>query len=108
MCSGQMSGLTELPIERIAAVVHPSNAQQPKLGELRKANDRAVAILQTACPNRVPRTPVDRLDAIESRLDVMIRAAKMVKPALKDFYGALTDEQKARMNALGRPPRAGG
>jgi LTXXQ motif family protein len=108
MCSGQMRELTELPIERIASVVHPSDAQQPKLDELRKASDHAVAILQTACPNRIPRTPVDRLDAIESRLDAMIRAAKTVQPALKDFYGALTDEQKARMKALGPPPRGDG
>jgi hypothetical protein len=105
MCSGQMPGLTELPIERIAGVVHPSDVQRPKLDELRKANDHAVVILQAACPGRIPRTPVNRLDAIESRLDAMIRAAKTVEPALKDFYGALTDEQKARMNALGPPPR---
>jgi hypothetical protein len=108
MCSGQMRGLTELPIERIEGAVHPSDAQQPKLDELRKASDRAVAILQMACPNRIPQTPVDRLDAIESRLDAMTRAAKTVQPALKDFYGALTDEQKARMKALGPPPRADG
>jgi hypothetical protein len=102
MCSGRMPGLTELPIERIAGVVHPSDAQRLKLDELRKTNDQAVAVLQTACPGRILRTPVDRLEAIESRLHAMIRAAKTIQPALKDFYGALTDEQRARMNALGR------
>jgi hypothetical protein len=105
MCSDQKPGLTDLPMERIVDVVHPSDAQQPRLDELRKANDLAIAILQSACPDRTPRTPMDRLDAVESRLNAMIRAAKAVQPALGNFYGSLTDEQKARMNLLGRRSR---
>jgi LTXXQ motif family protein len=104
MCSEQKRGLTELPLERIAGMVHPSEMQQPRLDDLREANDQAVAILQAACPDRLPRTPMDRLGAIESSLDAMIHAAKAIQPALRDFYGSLTDEQKAHMNALTRLP----
>ncbi len=31
----------------------------------------------------------------------MIEAANTVKPALVDFYGSLSNEQKARFNRLG-------
>ncbi len=32
----------------------------------------------------------------------MIDAANTVKPALDDFYGSLTNEQKARFNRIGK------
>jgi hypothetical protein len=31
----------------------------------------------------------------------MLDAIKLVQPAVENFYGALTDEQKARFNQLG-------
>jgi len=41
---------------------------------------------------------VERIDAVEMRLDAMVRAAKDVRPALDAFYATLSDEQKARFN----------
>ncbi len=102
ICSGQKQGLTDLPVERIEDTVRPTDGQQAKLDELGKANERAVAILQAACPDVIPQTPVGRLDAIEKRLDAMIQAARAIQPALQDFYGSLTDEQKSRFNMLGQ------
>jgi hypothetical protein len=67
-CSAQKSGLTELPIERIEDVVRPTRSQQAGLDRLGRANDEAVALLQAACPDSIPQTPVGRLDAIEKRL----------------------------------------
>jgi hypothetical protein len=101
-CAGQKSGLTELPIERIQDAVHPTDVQQAALERLGKANDEAVAILQGACPDSIPQTPLGRLDAIEKRLDAMVRAARIIGPALQKFYGSLTDEQKSLFNTLGR------
>ncbi len=101
-CSGQKPGLTDLPIERIEDAVHPSEAQAASLDRLNKANEQAVAILQAACPNAVPQTPVGRLDAIEKRLEAMIEAAKAIEPALQEFYSSLSDEQKSRFNTLGQ------
>ena len=40
-------------------------------------------------------------EAMEKRLQAMIDAANTVKPALNDFYGSLSSEQKARCNRLG-------
>lgn len=105
-CSGQKPGLTDLPIERIEDALHPSDAQQGRLDQLTKANDQAIAILQAACPDTVPQTPVGRLDAMEKRLDAMIQAGAAIKPALQAFYASLSDEQKSRFNTLGQ--QAGG
>jgi hypothetical protein len=101
-CSQQKPAIADLPTERIADAVGPSDSQQGKLDELAKANTRAIAILQAACPDREPRTPVGRLEAIETRLDAMTQAAKTIQPVLKEFYGSLTDEQKSRFNTLGQ------
>jgi hypothetical protein len=101
-CAGQKSGLTELPVERIEDAVHPTEVQQAALDRLGKANDEAVAVLQGACPDSIPKTPLRRLDAIEKRLDAMVRAARIIGPALQKFYGSLTDEQKSLFNILGR------
>jgi hypothetical protein len=39
---------------------------------------------------------------MDKRLTAMVDAANAVKPALEDFYGSLTAEQKARFNRIGR------
>jgi hypothetical protein len=104
MCLREKPRSAGVPTERIADAVRPSNIQQVKLNALAVANGRAIAILQTACPDRVSQTPVGRLEAIEARFDAMIQAAKEIQPALKDFYGSLDDEQKALFNTLGQQP----
>jgi hypothetical protein len=104
-CSAQKSGLIELPIERIEDVVRPAGGQQDGLERLSKANDQAVAVLQAACPDSIPQTPVGRLDAIEKRLEAMIQAAKIIQPALQEFYASLSDEQKSSFNTLGQEVR---
>ena len=101
-CKDPKPGLANLPIEQIQDAVHPSEAQQANLKELRDATQQAVSILQNACPEDVPTTPPGRLDAMETRLKAMIEAANTIKPSLDRFYGSLTDEQKARFNKLDR------
>jgi hypothetical protein len=39
---------------------------------------------------------------MQKRLEAMIEAANTVRPALEEFYGSLDNEQKARLNQLGR------
>ncbi len=65
-------------------------------------NNKAVSIMQTACPDETPMTPPGRLDVMEKRLQAMIDAAKTVKPALENFYASLSSEQKARFNRIGQ------
>ena len=44
--------------------------------------------------------PVGRVEAMEQRSDATLGAVETVQPALVKFYDMLTDEQKARFNAL--------
>jgi hypothetical protein len=87
-------------MERVADVVDLSGQQQSKLDELATANRQAVAMLHAICGIIVPQTPVGRVEAIETRLAAMIQAAKAIEPALENFYGSLTREQRSRFNTL--------
>ena len=83
-------------------MIRPAGKQKETLDQLREATEKAVQGLQAACPDSVPLTPVGRLQAMEKRLEAMIEAAKLVQPALDEFYATLSSEQKARFNALGQ------
>jgi hypothetical protein len=99
-CGDPKSSLTQLPIERIEAVIHPAGKQKEALDRLSTATKNAVEKLQAACPDDVPLTPLGRLEAMEKRLDAMLQAAALVLPALDEFYATLGNEQKARFNTL--------
>lgn len=101
-CKQPKPGLANLPIEKIEDTVKPNDAQAAELDKLQDATDKAVGILQAACPEEKPMTPPGRLDAMEARLKAMIDAANTVKPALGSFYASLSSEQKARFNRMGR------
>jgi hypothetical protein len=101
-CKDPKAGLSNLPIEKIEDTVKPDDAQAASLDKLQAATDKAVGILQAACPDETPLTPPGRLEMMEKRLQAMIDAADTVQPALTAFYGALSNEQKARFNRIGR------
>jgi len=101
-CKQPKEGLSNLPIEKIEDAVKPTEAQTAGLTKLQEATDKAVSILQAACPDETPVTPPGRLAMMEQRLQAMIDAANTVKPALAAFYGSLSNEQKARFNRIGR------
>jgi LTXXQ motif family protein len=100
VCSNGALDLTNWPIERISEVVQPTEAQRPALDELRAASQKAIDILKAGCPNDLPSTPTGRLAAMESRVKVMLQAVQIVRPPLERFYQLLSDEQKARLNAV--------
>lgn len=99
-CGDPKSSLTQLPIQRVEAVLHPAGKQKEALDRLSEATAKGVEGLQAACPNDVPLTPVGRLEAMQHRLEAMLTAAKLVEPALDEFYATLSSEQKARFNTL--------
>ena len=101
-CTNAKAGLADLPMDRIDEVVQPSGQQEDALARLSDATQNAVEIIQAACPNSTPLTPLGRLKAMEQRLNAILTAAKTIQPALDDFYGTLNYEQKARFNALDR------
>jgi hypothetical protein len=100
VCSNGASDLTDWPIARISDVVQPTEAQRPALDELRAASQKAMDILKAGCPSDLPSTPTGRLAAMESRVRVMLQAVQTVRPPLERFYQLLSDEQKARLNAV--------
>jgi LTXXQ motif family protein len=100
VCSNKASELTDWPIERISEIVQPTDAQRPALDELKAASAQAIDILKAACPKDLPTIPTGRLAAMASRLEVMLQAVQTVRPALDRFYQSLSDEQKARFNAI--------
>jgi LTXXQ motif family protein len=100
VCSDDAAQLTDWPIERISEVVQPTDAQRPALDELRAASAKAIDLLKSGCPKDLPSIPTGRLAAMEGRLQVMLAAVRTVRPALERFYQSLSDEQKARFNAI--------
>jgi LTXXQ motif family protein len=94
VCADAKPGLADLPLDRIDEVVQPTGQQQDALARLSDATQKAVETIQAACPNSTPLTPVGRLEAMAQRLNAMLAAAEMIQPALEEFYGSLSYEQR--------------
>ncbi|ARP98816.1 hypothetical protein CAK95_06800 [Pseudorhodoplanes sinuspersici] len=104
-CKEAGTGLAAAPIDRIEDAVQPTEMQRAAFQKLSDASQNAVETLQAACPEAIALTPTGRLEAMQTRLEAMLDAAEIVQPALEEFYATLTNEQKARFNALGRDAR---
>jgi hypothetical protein len=100
MCSPNAAGFAEWRIQRLERLVNPTEAQRAKFDEFKAASGKAVEIMRSACPNEIPLTAVGRMAAMEKRMEAMLQAVKTVRPALEGFYGALSDEQKARLDSM--------
>lgn len=105
-CQAAQESVPDWPTAEIEARVHPSEAQRASLTALQQVSAKAADTLKTSCPTAEPITPPARLEAIANRLDTMLQAVKNVRAALDDFYGRLSDEQKAQFEAIG-PARTG-
>jgi hypothetical protein len=92
------------PEQEIEKSIQPTEAQKAALGELRAAAAKGPDLLKDTCPTEMPSTPTLRLTAVQARLDAMLDVVKTERPAMEKFYNLLSDEQKARFNAL-RPPQ---
>lgn len=101
MCNPRSAGLAEWRIARIESAVRPTDAQRPKLDELKTASTKAAEIITASCPRELPASPVARLEVAEKRLNAMLEAVKIVRPKFEDFYASLTSEQQTRLNSAG-------
>jgi hypothetical protein len=101
-CGAAQPAALQWPADEIEARLHPNDAQRAALKVLQDANARAVDILNNACQPKDAITLPTRLDAVDGRLDAMQRAVNLVSAALEDFYGTLSDEQKAQFEAIGQ------
>jgi len=94
------------PTDEINKRLQPSDAQKVKLMALQDATFKAADSLKATCRPSTALTPPARLAAASERLDALLGAVKSVHAALNDFYGTLSDEQKAQFEAIG-PDRSG-
>jgi ABC-type transporter MlaC component len=99
-CTGLMPAVTNLPIDQIRQIVHPTTDQKAALDNLSAAASQAREIIKSSCPASVPLTPFARLDAAAQRLDATIQAIQIVLSPLEKFYETLSDEQRERFNAM--------
>ena len=99
-CSSNRADAANWPFSLLERAVQPTDAQRKALLEVEAAFGRAAAGLAADCRGAVPQTASGRLEAIENRLDATWRAVETIQVALTDFQKELSDEQKARINAL--------
>jgi hypothetical protein len=104
LCTSQ-AGFTNVPAEQISSSIELTGAQKQELEKLKAASAQASDTLKAACPATVPETVDGRLDAAQQRVTALIQAVDTVRPAVRDFYASLTDEQKAALSVQsGQPP----
>ncbi|MBO0757041.1 MAG: Spy/CpxP family protein refolding chaperone [Bradyrhizobiaceae bacterium] len=102
VCAAQVQAPFAWPSALIGRRVRPNEQQRVSLEALQKTLVGMAMYLKGACPGEAQSTPIARLDAAMRRLDGMLYAVIAISPALDDFYGQLSDEQKARFNSIGR------
>jgi LTXXQ motif family protein len=99
MCGDDTREVADWPIDRIRQLVSPDDQQRRALDDLADASMRAAQVIKTACPTSVAFTPTGRLAGMQQRIEAMEQAVDVVSGPLDRFYGALTDEQKAKLNS---------
>ncbi len=97
LCTSQ-AAFTNVPAEQIASTIQLTDAQKEELEKLKTVSAQASDGLKAGCPAAVPDTLDGRLDAAQQRLTALITAVDTVRPAVRDFYATLTDEQKAALS----------
>jgi len=106
ICGERPPGLTDWPTERMVRAVQPGGAQSAALDALKTVSVEAAGALDAACPGEVPTSPIGRLDAMELRLDAMLWAIALVRPAVETFLRSLRDDQQEHVRAMGAVPRS--
>jgi uncharacterized protein YodC (DUF2158 family) len=101
---GEIAGsLTDVPIDQIRAIVHPTNEQQAALDKLAAASSQAKGIIEAACPAQSGLSPVSQLDSSEKYFQAIVQGIQVMRSPLEEFYASLSDEQKAGLRS-GVPP----
>jgi hypothetical protein len=99
----------EWPARTIERVLRPTNEQRASLEALRMRLLGMGQVIMSACPAAGSAGPLGRLAAAMDRLDVMLFALMSLGPAVQEFYGSLSDKQKANLHKVVlQARRAGG
>jgi len=99
-CDGSPSAV-DASIDQIDHSVQPTDPQRDALNTtVRQTFSKAASDLASHCPTSIAPTALERLGAIESRLDSTWRATLSIQVALTGFESVLNDAQRARLDAL--------
>ena len=98
-CNPAAAGHFGWRAERLAELIKPTDAQRPKFDDFKSASIKAADVVREACRADVPETIIGRTEAMEKRLEAMLQAVRMVRPALEALYATLSDEQKLRLDS---------
>ena len=101
-CAAQNIGSAERLVKEIEMKVKPDKAQAASLENLHKVSSDMAKLLIASCAQPIPADPLGRLDSASDQITAMNYAASNVQIALDDFYGRLSQTQKARFEASGR------
>ena len=100
LCGEDSREIAGLPIDLIAQAIEPTEPQRAALDDLANASVTSAQKIKAACPTTIALTASGRLASMQQRIEAMISGVATVQPALDKLYGLLTDEQKARLNAV--------
>lgn len=106
MCGDDSRDIAGLPIDAIQKALQPDDAQRAALDDLANASVKAAQNIKAACPTDIALTAPRRLAVMQQRVEAMVAAVQAVQPPLDKFYGMLSDEQKAKFNALAQKQRS--
>jgi hypothetical protein len=105
LCGDDSRDIAGLPIDQIQQALQLSDSQRAALDDLANASVKAAQDIKAACPTKITLTAPGRLAAMQARVEAMISAVQTVQPPLQKFYDLLSDEQRARLNALAQDQR---
>jgi hypothetical protein len=101
LCGENSRDIAGLAIDRVQQTLQLNDRQGAALEELANASARAAETIKAACPTDISLTAPSRLEVMQNRLEAMVQAVQIMQPALEEFYRLLSDEQKAKLTALG-------
>jgi LTXXQ motif family protein len=101
-CAAQNIGSAERLVKEIEMKVRPDKTQSASLENLHKTSSDMAKLLIASCAQPVPDDPLARLDSASDQITAINYAASNVQIALDDFYGRLSQQQRARFEATGR------
>lgn len=95
---GQQS--PQWPADETARALRLNKDQQAPLETLGKTSSQMGLLMMSACPQKIPATPLARLDSTLDWLDAILFAGVNMAAEVDGFYHGLNEEQKAKLDKL--------
>jgi len=99
-CKLEASEWKTWPLEAVAQIARTDDAQRNALMQTQTAAENVAETLASKCPNDSPASLADKFDLLDHVLEGLVTGLDRLRPSIEAFYGALDDEQKARLVAL--------